>query len=127
MASRFLVAVARPGKPIASLQQRLRASLPLPFACEAPGLSAFADKPEILCPLPNAGGLIVGSVFSRAEGYPTISKVSDADSAAIRRSLGGGLGARMWGSYLAFVRALDAESVAIVRERHGYEGARADE
>lgn len=116
MASRFLVIVARPGHAIADLADRVRPQLPLPHTIEAPGLIAFANAPDALLSLPNNSGLIAGSIFSRSPPYPSVTRFSDADAAAVRRSLGADLGFRIWGGYLAFVRAPDTESVAIVRE-----------
>ncbi len=116
MTLRFLVLVARSDAGGTVLAERLQRRVPLPYRTDASGMTAFTPSPDDVVALADQGGLLVGTVFARTRPYPTITKLSDADSRMLRHDRGATLGSQVWGGYLAFLRAEDNRATVVIRE-----------
>lgn len=110
-----------------ALTDRLRASrTKWSRVLEAPGIEVFhaglGTGPSAVYPLPRAGGVVLGTLFSRGFGAEASSRAGvfdDVEATRIVATGGKHLLEKYWGRYVALIRAKDSPEVLVLRDPSG--------
>lgn len=96
------------------------------IAFDCPGLLVLWSDPrpdaDVVYPLPDGQGAIVGKLFRRdddAEKSTAVNSLTDEDGAAIVRSGGSHLISHFWGRYAAFIASARDDAFRVLRDPAG--------
>lgn len=120
MAGYLAIAASDPSaaSSLVALRDKVRA-LGWGVVAEADGVVLLVEDPNACVPIGAGSGVLLGQVWSRADGYARCQGLDEVEAGTLVSTAGRALLTRYWGRYVAFVLSKARGTIHVVRDPSG--------